>query len=131
MFFEVLHWADVVNLVVVCQQTEAFSPLLRKYFLMRQSLGSILESESVSDVFDYWSAIALPHVAFIAFILTLSALCLHCVNIVSTLCQQCASPSPSIWPIFDIFSLVQDLGFLEFQDRNLLFDFHSPGEKMP
>ena len=91
MFFEVLHWADVVNLVVVCQQTEAFSPLLRKYFLMRQSLGSILESESVSDVFDYWSAIALPHVAFIAFILTLSALCLHCVNIVSTLFQHCVN----------------------------------------
>ena len=72
---------------------------------------------------EFWSAIALPHVAFIAFILILSALCLHCVNIVST--------SPSIWQIFDIFSLVQDLGFLEFQDRNLLWDFHSPDDKMP
>ena len=45
------------------------------------------------------------------------------VNIVST--------SPSIWPIFYIFSLAQDLGFLEFQDRNLLLDFHSPDDKMP
>ena len=54
----------------------------------------------MSDVFDIWSAIALPNVAFIAFILTL--------------CQQCASPSASILPNFDIFSLVQDLGFLEF-----------------
>ena len=57
----------------------------------------------MSDVFDIWSAIALPHVSFIAFILRLS-----------TLCQQCASPSASILPNFDIFSLVQDLGFLEF-----------------
>ena len=63
-----------------------------------------MESESVSDVFDIWSAIVLPHVAVIAFILTL---CQY-------LCQQCASPSASILPNFEIFSLVQDLGFLEY-----------------